>query len=156
MNRNKKKSRAKKTGKSSPSGLTTAQKRLFEKAARARKNSYSPYSDYAVGAAIRLKGGKIYAGCNVENSTYGATTCAEQVAIFKAISEEGRIEIEEILVITESDPPAAPCGICRQVIAEFGPNARIHAMNPNGSLRSFETSDLLPEAFTPAHLDIRV
>ena len=139
----------------SPTLVPKHLRELFEKAARARTHSYSPYSAYAVGAAVRLKNGRIYSGCNVENSTYGATTCAEQIAIYKAVSEEGKIEIADVLVITESDPPASPCGICRQVIAEFGLGAEVHCFNPEGKVRSHKLSDLLPDAFTPAHLDVR-
>jgi len=127
---------------------------LFELAKIARKNSYSPYSKYKVGAAIRLKDGKVYSGCNVENSTYGATTCAEQVAILKAVSENGRIEILEVFVVTDSNPLAAPCGICRQVISEFGPRAKIHIANLKGKIVTRKLKDLLPMAFTPGHLDI--
>jgi cytidine deaminase len=126
---------------------------LFEAATRARKNAYAPYSRYRVGAAIRLEDGSVFSGCNVENSTYGATTCAEQIAVFKAVSEKGKIRIAEVMVITESDPPASPCGICRQVLAEFGPKAVIHASNPKGRIKTLKLGSLLPDAFTPEHLD---
>ena len=127
---------------------------LFELAKVAREFAYSPYSKYKVGAAIRLKDGRVYSGCNVENSTYGATTCAEQVAILKAVSENRKIQIAEVFVVTDSKLLAAPCGICRQVINEFGPNAKVHIANLKGKIVSRKIKDLLPMAFTSAHLDV--
>ncbi|MDR3608923.1 MAG: cytidine deaminase [Oligoflexia bacterium] len=134
--------------------MTAALKALFDAARRARLNSYSPYSGHKIGAAIRVKGGQVFGGCNVENSSYGGTNCAERVAIQKAISELGQIEIEEILVITDAPNPWPPCGFCRQVIAEFAPaSIPIHAANlaidtPEFKMRSTTFGKLFPEAFT--------
>src|SRR5690348_9517727 len=89
---------------------------LYEKAIQAQKHSYSPYSGCKVGAALRTRGGEIFSGCNVENSSYGATVCAERVAVQKAVSECGKIEIMEIMVVTDASPPWPPCGLCRQVM----------------------------------------
>lgn len=126
---------------------------LFQAAKKARERSYSPYSGAKVGAAVRLRSGKIYAGCNVENSSYGATICAERTAIQNAVSEEGpKIEITDVLVVTASNPPWPPCGLCRQVIAEFGRNCMIHATNLDSIHSSTRFSDLYPCAFTPDHL----
>jgi cytidine deaminase len=127
-------------------------KELFEKASTVRENSYSPYSNYKVGAAIRTKDGRVYTGCNVENSSYGATVCAERVAIQKAVSEHGHIEISEVMVVTHASPPWPPCGMCRQVIAEFGENPKIYTANPQGDLLAFSLHDIFPQAFTPDHL----
>lgn len=127
-------------------------KDLFEAAKKARKNSYSPYSGYAVGAALRTRDGRIFTGCNVENCTYGATACAEQVAIQKAVSETGKLEFVEILVVTEAEPPGSPCGICRQVMHEFGPDAKIHVANTSGVFRTVLLKQLLPEPFGPNDL----
>ncbi len=124
---------------------------LFELARESRKKSYSPYSGHQVGAAIRMSDGTLYGGCNVENSSYGATVCAERVAIQKAVSE-GRTSIQEILVITDSTPPWPPCGMCRQVIAEFGPRAILHTANLQGKIESFRLEEIFPRAFTPTHL----
>ncbi|MEK6580085.1 MAG: cytidine deaminase, partial [Bdellovibrionota bacterium] len=106
----------------------TAPRELLDTAKAVRKNAYSPYSKVKVGAALRTRDGKIFSGCNVENSSYGATVCAERVAIQKAVSElGGKIEIQELVVVTDATPPWTPCGICRQVIAEFGSNSTIHS-----------------------------
>ena len=127
---------------------------LFEKAAEARLRSYSPYSQCKVGAAIRLSNQSIFSGCNVENASYGGTVCAERTAILKAVSETGTpLKIEEIVVVTDATPPWPPCGLCRQVIAEFAaPHAQIHAMNLQGECRTSTFEELLPQAFVPQHL----
>ena len=126
---------------------------LFQAAKKARENSYSPYSGEKVGAAIRLKNGKIYAGCNVENSSYGATICAERTAIQTAVAAEGpKIEIVEVAVVTDHSPAWPPCGLCRQVIAEFGLNSTIHAADLKAIQSTVSFKDLFPSAFTPEHL----
>jgi cytidine deaminase len=133
--------------------MNAVQRKLFEAASRARLNSYSPYSGHQVGAAIRVKGGRIFGGCNVENSSYGGTNCAERVAIQNAVSELGRIEIEEILVVTDSAVPWPPCGLCRQVIAEFAPGTTpLHSTNLQETLRTTTVNEIFPEAFTPEFL----
>ncbi len=121
---------------------------LTQAATRARNNAYCPYSKHAVGAALRTKEGKIFSGCNVENSSYGATICAERVAIQNAISSCGKIEIEEILVMTDSTPPWPPCGMCRQVLVEFGKNMQVHFANLKGEMHTTTLQELLPNAFT--------
>ncbi len=131
-------------------------KELFQKAQKARKNSYSPYSGYSVGAAVRLESGEVFSGCNVENSSFGATVCAERVAIHSAVAENGKIEISEVMVLTDSPTPWPPCGICRQVIAEFagsGPDAvKIYLVNLQEKMSSHTLKELLPLAFDPSHL----
>jgi cytidine deaminase len=129
-------------------------KELYKKAVHARKNAYSPYSGFSVGAAVRLESGEIFVGCNVENSSFGATVCAERVAIQSAIAHRGaKTRIAEVLVVTDAEPAWPPCGMCRQVIAEFGRHASIHAVNLKGEVRSTTLSQLLPEAFLPEHLE---
>ncbi len=131
----------------------TAPRELLDTAKAVRKNAYSPYSKVKVGAALRTRDGKIFSGCNVENSSYGATVCAERVAIQKAVSElGGKIEIQELVVVTDATPPWTPCGICRQVIAEFGSNSTIHSCNEKGDVLTSRFDQLYPQAFTPAHL----
>ncbi|MEK6705255.1 MAG: cytidine deaminase [Bdellovibrionota bacterium] len=126
---------------------------LYTEAKAARERSYSPYSGYKVGAALRTSSGKIFSGCNIENSSYGATVCAERVAIQKAVSEEGEIKITELVVITDVSPPWPPCGVCRQVISEFADKKLvIHTANLSKETKSTAFSDLFPSAFTPAHL----
>jgi cytidine deaminase len=120
-----------------------------QKAIEVMKHAYSPYSKHQVGSAIRLANGKVYTGCNVENSSYGATVCAERVAVWKAVSEEGpHIEIVEVVVATHSSPPWSPCGMCRQVINEFASiDCAIHLVNKSGEIRSFTHQELLPHGF---------
>jgi cytidine deaminase len=128
-------------------------RKLYESALQARNNSYSPYSGHKVGAAIRTMDGKIHSGCNVENSSYGGTVCAERTAIFKAVSETGKIRIEEVVVITDSPEPWPPCGFCRQILSEFAsPDLQVHAVNLQGTMRTSRFSELFPEAFTPDYL----
>lgn len=123
---------------------------LIDLANEARQRAYVPYSKYPVGAALRTKTGRIYTGVNVENAAYPHTMCAERVAIFKAVSE-GESEFEVIAVVTNNG--GSPCGGCRQVMAEFGLDTIVLIADGNGNLQKEMTvADLLPEAFTPEHL----
>jgi cytidine deaminase len=128
--------------------------KLVQAATEARTRSYSPYSQHKVGAAIRLKSGQVFQGCNVENSSYGGTICAERSAIVSAVSQTGgKIEIAEVAVVTDSAQPWPPCGLCRQVIAEFaGPDTPLYAANLQGELRVSRFGDVFPDAFTPDFL----
>ena len=126
-------------------------KTLFEMAKDARKHAHSPYSQVQVGAAVVLENDKTYSGSNIENASFGATVCAERVAIWKAMSENGAKKIRDIVVVTSDGWP--PCGMCRQVIAEFGePNTQIHVADLFGIKRTWKLSELLPDSFTPEHL----
>lgn len=127
-------------------------KDLYEAAKKVRENSYSPYSGYKVGAALRTSDGKIYTGCNVENASYGGTVCAERGAIQTAVGAQGNVKIKEVLVVTDSTPPWPPCALCRQVISEFGADSVIHATNLAGEIKTSTFRELLPDAFTPDHL----
>jgi len=118
---------------------------LIQAAMKARDNAYAPYSGYHVGAVALGGSGQTYTGCNVENTSYGLTVCAERVAILKAISE-GEKEIAAIAVATESG--ATPCGACRQVLFEFGPTARVVLSGEDGTWKEMALDDLLPDAFT--------
>jgi len=120
-------------------------KALIEAAQSARAHAYAPYSTYHVGAAVLGGSGRIYSGCNVENTSYGLTVCAERVAILKAISE-GEREIVALLVASENG--ATPCGACRQVLFEFGPTARVLLSGADGTQKELTLDDLLPDAFT--------
>ncbi len=122
-------------------------KKLFRIASEARKKAYSPYSKFNVGAAVLTSSGKVYAGCNIENATYGATCCAERVAIFKAVSE-GETNIKKIAIEGDNDGLTFPCGICRQVMAEFAPDMRVVLGKKNGEIEIFSLNqDLLPHTF---------
>jgi len=117
----------------------------------ARQRAYVPYSNYPVGAALRTKTGRIYTGVNVENAAYPQTMCAERVAIFKAISD-GEKEFEAISVVTDNG--GSPCGGCRQVMAEFALDMIVLMADGNGKLiKETTVRELLPEAFTPEHLE---
>jgi cytidine deaminase len=120
---------------------------LIKMALNAIKNAYAPYSKFRVSAVVRTKRGSVYTGVNIENASYGLTVCAERVAIFKAVSE-GDQEIEEVIVAVETDELVAPCGACRQVIAEFNPHAKIIMVNNKGKVKETTLDKLLPDVFT--------
>ncbi|MEO5957643.1 MAG: cytidine deaminase [Opitutaceae bacterium] len=137
--------------KSSPQ-LEPATLRRLEIAARAAaKASYSPYSGFRVGAAVLTGSGKIYAGCNVENASYGLCHCAERTALFTAVAA-GEREIEAVAVYTPTPAPTMPCGACRQAINEFGSGALVIAICDSARRVERSLSALLPEAFGPANL----
>ncbi len=128
---------------------------LLTMAETARENSYAPYSCFAVGAALLAKSGKVYLGCNIENASFGATNCAERTALFSAIAE-GEREFEAIAIIGgrkgEKGGFCAPCGICRQALAEFcDPSMPIILGTPD-DVKEFTLDGLLPYAFTPKDL----
>ena len=122
------------------------EEQLFKAALKTRKHSYSPYSNFAVGAAILTSEGEIYSGCNVENSSYGGAVCAERNAIFQGVIASGKIEIEKVLVIT--DPVAVPCGFCLQVISEFAnKNTEIILCDPHGIRKKHTFKEFMPFPF---------
>jgi cytidine deaminase len=121
--------------------------KLERAAAKAMVNAHAPYSKFHVGAAILLTNGKIFAGCNVENASYGMTNCAERTAIFSAVAELGpKIEISAVAVTNDHDVACSPCGACRQVIYEFGPDATIFFQSKQGP-KQMHITELLPEGF---------
>lgn len=121
---------------------------LFKAAQRAAKHSYSPYSNFRVGAAIRLESGSIVTGTNVENISYGLTICAERAALVRAIAEHGPIiRIHAIAVANLNDAPSPPCGACRQMLAEFAEaNAPVIFPSTEG-MRTMRFAELLPCSF---------
>jgi cytidine deaminase len=131
-----------------PSQFTAAtRERLTEAARKAMKNAYAPFSNFKVGAAILTSKGHIFTGCNVENSSYGMTNCAERTAIFSAVAKDGPdLEIVAVVVVNAQGVPCSPCGACRQVIFEFGPRAVIYYQGKKGPKQSLIT-ELLPEGF---------
>ncbi|MEM4081188.1 MAG: cytidine deaminase [Pyrobaculum sp.] len=118
---------------------------LVEKAREILKNAYAPYSGFRVAALVLTKNGKVYTGVNIENASYGLTICAERVAVFKAVSEGDR-DIDTVVVYTDTEDPTPPCGACRQVIAEFNPDANI-ILASRGKILRVKLSDLLPLPF---------
>ena len=131
-------------------------KELLQLAIEARKQSYSPYSGFRVGAALLGKSGKVYGGCNVENAAYTPTNCAERTAVFKAVSE-GEREFLAIAIVGGMDENiadfCAPCGVCRQVLAEFcGKDFRVILGNPD-NVKEYTFEEILPFAFGKADLE---
>lgn len=126
--------------------MTPTLDELLAAARRTRESAYAPYSRFNVGAAVRAADGRTYTGCNVENASFGLTVCAERVAIFAAIAAGAR-EIVELAVVTDVPEPAAPCGACRQVLAEFSAGAEIALGNLDGKVVVTRLGDLLPMAF---------
>jgi cytidine deaminase len=126
--------------------MENTKKELIEAARQVRERAYAPYSNFKVGAAVRAKSGKIYTGCNVESASYGLTVCAERVAVWKAVSE-GEKEFTEIAVVADTEELTPPCGVCRQIIWEFGGDIPITFSNLNGKKETVKMSELLPRAF---------
>lgn len=121
----------------------------FEVALNARANAHAPYSKFQVGAAIKVKGDDtIYPGCNVENASYGATVCAERNAIMSSVARKGKIEIEFIVVVCDTDPVTVPCALCLQVINEFAKgDTPIYLGNLKEIKKTVTFKDLLPMPF---------
>ncbi|HZL44660.1 MAG TPA: cytidine deaminase [Opitutaceae bacterium] len=126
-------------------------RRLAAAARRAAKSSYAPYSKFRVGAAVLTASGKIFAGGNVENASYGLSNCAERTAVFKAVTE-GHRELVAVAVYTPTRKPTLPCGACRQVIHEFGPNAVVLCVCDSSDQHKTTLDQLLPGAFGPTDL----
>jgi len=124
---------------------------LLAAAWRAREQAYAPYSGFAVGAAVLGASGRVFAGANVENASYGLTICAERVAITAAVSA-GERRIAALAVVTGASQPTPPCGACRQVLWEFGPEAEVVVENRRGERRRWTARELLPEAFDSGRL----
>ncbi len=115
------------------------------------KNAYAPYSKFHVGAALEAADGRVFVGTNVESASYGLTICAERMALGAAVAAGAR-SFRRIAVTTDVDPPAAPCGACRQLLAEFGLQLDVISAGPQ-SERRWTLADLLPAAFTKESLD---
>ena len=123
---------------------------LLQLARIAMKNSYSPYSHYAVGAALLCKNGRVYLGCNIENASFGLTNCGERTALFKAVSE-GEREFEAIAIASNGSLPY-PCGACRQALNEFAPDLRVLVISSEGQVDKTTLRQLLPHGFGPKDL----
>lgn len=121
---------------------------LKQAASGAQAKAYAPYSRYRVGAALLTDTGEILTGCNVENATFGATCCAEQVAVFSAVASGVR-GFTALAVLTPGPQPGTPCGICRQVLSEFCPDGSLEIVcfTPSGAEVSYTLGELLPEVF---------
>jgi len=132
--------------------VTDATLRRLEKAARAAAGkAYAPYSRFPVGAAVVGSSGRVYSGCNVENASFGLCNCAERTAIFSAVAA-GETAVVAVVVYTPTPLPTAPCGACRQVINEFGPDALVISVCDSKNRIDTRLSALLPGAFGPGDL----
>ena len=133
---------------------TPAQIKKLEKLARtAASRAYAPYSEFQVGAAILTESGKFFSGCNVENASYGLSNCAERTAIFSAVAAgEKNLRLRCVVVYTPTLKPASPCGACRQVINEFGPQASVISTCDSPQRIDMTLEELLPNAFGPSDL----
>jgi cytidine deaminase len=126
---------------------TKQNERLLRAARKAMKQAYAPYSQFRVGAAMLTSEGEVFSGCNVENASYGLSNCAERTAIFAAIAQSGPgLNIRAIAIVNDQGVPCSPCGACRQVIYEFGPDATVFFQTSKGWKESHIT-ELLPEGF---------
>jgi len=123
------------------------QEELIEKAKEARRNAYAPYSDFEVGAAVLTRDGNIYKGCNIENSSYGLSICAERAAIFNAVSA-GERDLVSVALIADSEVLVTPCGACRQVIFEFNENMDVIMADLSGNACKKSIDELLKKAFS--------
>ena len=128
-------------------------KELMKIARKARQNAYAPYSHFAVGAALLAESGRVYTGCNIENAGYTPTNCAERTAIFKAVYE-GERQFSAIAVASDSENFTAPCGVCRQVLAEFcDAEMPVICINREGKYRILSLGELLPFAFSKKDME---
>jgi len=131
--------------------LNSDDSKLIEAAKTARSKAYAPFSKFYVGAAVLTSTGEIFTGCNVEISSYSLSCCAERIAVFKAVSA-GHSELLNCAVVTDTTPPASPCGACRQVLSDFSSDLRLLLSNTDGEVRITELKELLPHAFKPAEV----
>jgi cytidine deaminase len=132
-------------------GAAGAEQQLVAAARGAHARAYAPYSKFHVGAAVRA-GNRIYAGCNVENASYGLTICAERAAAFSAISS-GERRLDAVAIVTDTAEPTPPCGACRQVLREFGADLTVISATLSGKTVRYSLGELLPVSFGPDHID---
>jgi cytidine deaminase len=128
--------------------------KLIAAATKAKQHSYSPHSNFRVGAAILTKSGKIYSGCNIENSSYSLTMCAERTALFKAVSE-GERKFKAIAIASDIDKLVPPCGACRQVMLDLAGDIDIILCNDDGKTSVLKLSTLLPMPFDDSFIHQR-
>ena len=124
---------------------------LVRRAREVMRNAHAPYSRFHVGAALEAADGRVFVGTNVESASYGLTICAERMALGAAVVGGAR-NLQRLVVTTDVDPPAAPCGACRQLLAEFGLDLEVISAGPK-SERRWTLGELLPAAFTRESLD---
>ncbi len=125
--------------------------KMRDLARSASERAYAPYSGLRIGAAVLVEGGELFAGCNVENASYSLTICAERNALFQAVAA-GHRRVLAVAVFTPNSDPAPPCGACRQVLVEFGPDADVFCFGTGDEPLHARLSDLLPHSFSAADL----
>lgn len=133
--------------------MSAQEKQLIDAAKTVLHKAYAPYSEFRVGAALLTEDGQMFTGCNVENSSYGLSVCAERIAVFKAVSE-GNKKFTQLALVTETTSPAYPCGACRQVLSEFAPDLELLiASTKNTTIIRKRLGDLIPFVFGPDDLN---
>mgnify|MGYP003339782365 CR=1 FL=1 len=132
--------------------MSHSDQELIEAATKVRENSYAPFSKFKVGSALETDDGEIIVGSNVESASYGLTVCAERVAVWNAISR-GKRKITRIAVVTDTEKLPPPCGVCRQIIWEFGGDIPVIFANLHGKVETVQMRDLLPRAFDTKFLE---
>lgn len=125
--------------------------KLIQLAREVAAKAHAPYSGFKVGAALCTKDGRVFKGCNVESSSFGATVCAERAALCMAVAN-GRKSFDSIAIYTDTDDPTPPCGICRQFLMDFSPDMRVICASKTGKVICMTLSELLPNAFLPDQL----
>ncbi len=134
-------------GADTDSPLTT----LIEAARAAQQHAWAPYSSFRVGAALESTDGQLFAGCNVENASYPAGICAERGALARAVASGARAFVR-VVIVSDADTPAPPCGMCRQALVEFAPTLEVVSITSSGQTARWSLADLLPFPFTPSSL----
>lgn len=124
---------------------------IIQAARAARENAHAPFSKFKVGAAVQCVDGRVFAGCNIENATYGLTLCAERVAVFKAISEGAR-NFTAVAVVADTDSLTPPCGACRQILWEFCGDVELRLANLRGEVETMQLGALFPRPFDASFL----
>ena len=124
---------------------------FIPEALRVREHAYAPYSNFKVGAALVGESGKVYHGCNVENSSYGLCVCAERSAVARAVAD-GERRFKGIVIATQSEPPSPPCGMCRQTLVEFAADLPVVLVNDKGARVETSLDELFPMSFTNDYL----
>lgn len=126
--------------------MSLSDDQLIKRAREVQVHAYAPYSQFKVGAALLTAEGQVFTGCNVENSTFGATICAERTAVFTAVCHGVR-HFSKIVIVTDNEEPAWPCGICRSVLYEFAPDLEVVAVGSSGKVERMHLSQLYPKGF---------